>query len=405
MAHKIRQRSLLLTNDKVKNLTPTEESVLYYDTQQIGLSVIVRKTGRKSFSIRRRDRNKRDKRILIGDFPDVTVSQARSRAMEAITVIRNSKNLYLSTLDNKTTSQRTFQEIFTEFLNRYAKEEKDSWSHDEAEINKHAKHWFHRKAASITKQEVIELHDKIGKNSGRTHANRVIQRISAIYNKAIYWERLQFNPAKGIKKFKEESRDRFLETNEIPRFFDALTKEHNQTVKDFVMVALLTGVRKTNILKIKWSDVNLDANIPKLQLHLENKTKPGRNQDIALVEDVIKILRFRKKLQERSKIKSDYVFHGKGEGGYYKDPKKGWARILENAKIEDLTIHDIRRTLATYLNQTESNPFIISAILGHQNKNVTETYARSSLEAQRDSIGRAWSKIKEYTEKQDFWWE
>lgn len=156
---------------------------------------------------------------------------------------------------------------------------------------------------------------------------------------------------------------------------------------------------------MKWNDLNLDANIPKLKLHLENKTKPGRNQDIALVEDVIKILRFRKKLQERFKIKSDYVFHGEGEGGYYKDPRKGWARILKNAQIENLTIHDIRRTLATYLNQTESNPFIISAILGHQNKVVTETYAISSLEAQRDSIVRAWDKMKEYAGNQDFWWE
>ena len=44
------------------------------------------------------------------------------------------------------------------------------------------------------------------------------------------------------------------------------------------------------------------------------KAKPGRNQDIALVEDVIQILRFRKRLQERFNIKSDYVFHGKGQG-------------------------------------------------------------------------------------------
>ncbi len=75
------------------------------------------------------------------------------------------------------------------------------------------------------------------------------------------------------------------------------------------------------------------------------------------------------------------------------------------ANIENLRIHDLRRTLATYLNKTESNPFIISTILGHQNTGVTEIYARTSLEMQKDAIGRAWDKIQEFIDSDDlkFW--
>lgn len=96
----------------------------------------------------------------------------------------------------------------------------------------------------------------------RTYANRVVELISALYNRAIDWGYRGFNPARGIKPFREVKRSRFLNQNdpdELKRIFDVLAKDTSTNFKHFVYFPLLTGVRGENVLGMRWQDVNLDA--------------------------------------------------------------------------------------------------------------------------------------------------
>ena len=72
-------------------------------------------------------------------------------------------------------------------MEKYSKKYKRSWKYDEREVNKFLPHWFKRQISTITNQEIRTLHEKVRSENGLYQANRILERIRAIYNKAIEW--------------------------------------------------------------------------------------------------------------------------------------------------------------------------------------------------------------------------
>jgi integrase len=127
----------------------------------------------------------------------------------------------------------------------------------------------------------------------RTCANRVVELISALYNRAIDWGYRGFNPARGIKPFREVKRSRFLNQNdpdELKRIFDALAKDTSTDFKHFVYLALLTGARRENVLGMRWQDVNLDAAVWTIP---DEVSKNSEAMVLALVPEAVGFLRER----------------------------------------------------------------------------------------------------------------
>jgi len=75
--------------------------------------------------------------------------------------------------------------MFTHFMERYSKVFKKSWQYDEREVNEFLQHWFKRKASKISKSEIQRLHETIHRDNGLYQANRILERVRAILNKAI----------------------------------------------------------------------------------------------------------------------------------------------------------------------------------------------------------------------------
>ena len=157
------------------------------------------------------------------------------------------------------------------------------------------------------------MHEQICAENGLYQANRILERISSIYNKSIEWGWEGLNPGKGIKKFKENSRDRFIGPNELPRFFESLEQEENETIKDYVYISLLTGARKSNVLAMRWNELCFIRNEWRIP-----ETKNGEHLVIPLVSTVIEIL----KKKKEDNTNSEYVFPGIGSRGYLQDPQK-----------------------------------------------------------------------------------
>ena len=88
-----------------------------------------------------------------------------------------------------------------------------------------------------------------------------------------------------------------------------------------------------------------------------------------------------------------FVFPGIGKSGHLQEPKKGWKRILERAKITDLRIHDLRRTLGSWQAKTGASLAIIGKSLNHKNQNTTAIYARLDLDPVRESVNAATKAI------------
>jgi len=146
------------------------------------------------------------------------------------------------------------------------------------------------------------------------------------------------NPAQKIKQFKEEPRDRFLQPEELQRFFEAVADEKNDSIRDYILISLLTGARRSNILAMQWNELSFE----RAELRIPD-TKSGTPHVVPLIKTVVEILMNR----QESKT-SQFVFPSTGKTGHLVEPKKGWIRIKERAGITDLRLHDLRRSLGSW---------------------------------------------------------
>ncbi len=365
----------------------TGKRFYFYDTKVRGLELMITEQGSKSFKVYRKC-NGKPVRVTLGKYPEMSLENARNEAQRVITEMINGKNR--NEEKKKIRAETTFGEAFEIFMERYSKIYKKSWKRDESEVNRFLNHWFKKKLSDISKQDVQYIHEAIRKESGLYQANRLFERIKVIYNKAIEWGWEGANPTQGIKKFNEKSRDRFLHPDELPRFFESLDMEENEAIREYIYISLLTGVRRSNVLAMRWEDVNFDR-----REWLIPETKNGDSLRVHLIETVIDILKCRAEKYGQKK----WVFEGCGATGHLVEPKSGWKRILERAGIKDLRIHDLRRTLGSWQAITGANSFMIGQSLGHKSSQSTAVYARLNIDPVRDSVEKATQAILKHSKK------
>ncbi len=421
------------TKTEIQKLpAPSKGMDTYKDTKEKGLSLYITSGGAKTFFVRKRI-NGRDERIKLGNFPDLTIEQARKKALEAKAKVADGQNPNLE--KHKMRAEITFGELFQDYLEKYSKRHKRSWRYDEREVKKYLSLWFKRKISTISQHEVRALHDKIHDHNGLYQANRILERTRGIFNKAIEWGWDGKNPAQGIKKFKEKSRDRFIQPHELPLLFNALDIEENRTAKDYILVSLMTGARKSNVLAMKWEQISWERSEWRIP-----DTKNGEPVVVPLIEQATELLETRRRLTN-----SEWVFPSDQGTSHFADPKKAWERVRIRATFElwrqkpelallidevdtairnknnyaytivhlhssvlkeatkrniqlptglfDIRLHDIRRTVGSYQAITGASLTIIGKSLGHKSQQATQIYSRLHLDPVRASMEKASSAI------------
>lgn len=369
------------------------QNFTYKDNKVNFLEIMVTDKGSKSFKVTRKKDGKII-RVALGQYPDLSIEDARKKAYEINSQIAHGVNP--NQKKNELKREITFHDLFNEFMERYSKKSKKSWKYDEREIAKFCSELFRRKISSITNNEVRLLHERVKNDNGLYQANRILERIRAMYNKAIEWGYDGKNPTLNIKKFKETSRDRFIQPDELPRFFEALQAELNSTAKDYFYIALYTGARKSNLLAMRWDQINLTTREWRIP-----ETKNSESLRLPLTEEAISILEARKSESLKSNIKSEWVFPSNSSSGHFEEPKSAWKRILARAHIADLRIHDIRRTLGSYQAISGASLQIIGKSLRHKTGQATEIYSHINLDPVRASINKALELINSYKNRND----
>jgi len=412
----------------------------YRDTQEKGLVLDVRPSGSKSFYLYKKI-DGRPERIFLGQYPDLKIPQARRNA--AIKKGEIAKGINPQEEKRQIRAEITFGDFFQDYMERYSKLQKKSWKYDEREVNKYLSHWFKRKLSNIKKHEVQKLHQDMFRNNGLYQANRILERVRGIFNKAIEWGWKGENPASGIKKFKEKSRDRFIQPHELPLLFYALTIEENDIARDYILISLMTGARKSNVLAMRWNEIEWTRKEWRIP-----ETKSGEPITIPLIDSAIEILDNRARLTN-----SEWVFPSPdSKSGHLADPKKTWNRVRQRATLElwkqkseldalikevesklqhqdnygftitklfstlqktaekrnislptglmDLRLHDIRRTLGSYQAITGASLPIIGKTLGHKSAQSTSVYARLNIDPVRDSMNRATEAMFSFVQKE-----
>lgn len=381
------------TKSTIEKLPIPKSGLSYYkDSGEKGLSLYITSNGVITFFVRKRIDGK-DERVVIGSFPEISVENARKQALKIKSEVAQGGNPNQE--KNSLRKEVTFHDFLNQYIERHSKKHKITWWYDDKEVRRLSASISKKKISTITNEEIRKLHEKIGEENGRCQANRFLATLRAIFNKAIEWGYQGTNPTIHIKKFKEKSRDRFIQPDEMPRFFKALEEETNELVKDYIYISLYTGARQSNVFAMSWDDINFSTKQWRIPI-----TKNGDPLTLPLIDNALEVLKNRQKENERLDLKDfqkQWVFPSlTSKSGHLEEPKKVWKRILDKAEIKDLRIHDIRRTLGSYQAITGASLPIIGKSLGHKSSVATQIYSRMNLDPVRESVEKAIGLMGKY---------
>ena len=342
-----------------------------WDSKTPGFGVRIFPTGKKSFILKYRIRG-RQRIFTIGPVGILTLDQARNKALKLAGAILDGHD----PMEEKNIKGKTIRDLCSAYLEQHAKPHKKSWREDESRIRRYViPAWSNRDVRSINRTDVEVLFNKVGKRS-IYEANHLIRLLSTLFNKAIVWGYIQGNsPASGIPKFKEIKRDRWVTPQELPRLAKAIDEHSNIYIRAALWLYLLTGVRKSELLRAKWEDIDFDRKEMRLP-----ETKAGRIHYVPLSEEAIAILR---NIPEEKG--NPYVFPGNREGWHLVNIDKPWRKIRKIADVMDVHLHDLRRTVGSWLAQSGNSILVIQKALNHSNIETSLIYARMS----EDPVRRA----------------
>lgn len=375
------------TKRRLESIKALENVATYHDTEVNGLKVVVSKAGTKTFYVYRKI-NGRPERIKIGNFPQTAVELASKQAVVINAEITQGKNR--NEAKRAIRGEWTLNDLFGRYVELCEQAGKISIDNEKSCYRLHLSHLGSRKLSAISNDTIKKLHKKISVKHP-TQANRVLSLIHGMYNKATnqFNEFSGKNPASGIAKNTEKTRKRFLQAEELQRFFEAVAQEQNPIIRDYILMSLLTGARRNNVLAMRWSEIDLkraEWTIP--------VTKNGDPLTVPLVDDALQILRSIKQDNQ-----SEFVFPSHGSTGHLAEPKKGWNRIKAQAGIEDLRLHDLRRTMGSWQAHTGASLPIIGKSLGHRSVTTTAIYARLDVDPIRKSMEKAVSAMRKTSDQ------
>ncbi len=353
----------------------------YRDESLSGLWLRVSPAGVKTYAVLARKKGGALERITIGTADKLTPDNAREKAKKIIADLATGVSHAAPARAKR--GETTFEELLTAYLGGTTMKPRSlaayEWlykKHVEADLG-------NRKLSDIGAERVRALHKKISRDTPTT-ANRCVSMVKAAFN----WAAKEgaytgTNPAGHVKKNTETSRTRYLQPAELAVFFQSL-EESEEPAKSFFMLCLLTGARRSNVLAMRWADIGLTDAIWRIPAA---DAKAGEEMNIPLVPEAITVLT---RLQKEIGNASPWVFPADSKTGHYQEPKRAWATLRRRSGLADLRIHDLRRTMGSWLVRTGANTAINAKALGHKSMQAAAVYQRiADVDPVRDAMQKA----------------
>jgi integrase len=243
---------------------------------------------------------------------------------------------------------------------------------------KHLIPFFGNKALSEITPFLIEKYKLVRKEEGAEPGtiNRELGCLRHMFSMAMKWRRAPTNPVREVKFLKEpKGKDRILTEEEEVRLLEAVRTGHKaKHLEAIILTALHTGMRKGEILNLKWSNVDFKNGVITVE-----KTKNDEIRKIPMNKKLTETLEGAKKVS-----KGDYVFSENGKP--YLDVKTGWWTALENAKIEGFRFHDLRHTFGSRLGMKGADIKTIQELMGHKDIKMTMRYSHPTPEHKKRAV-------------------
>ncbi|NCP62670.1 MAG: tyrosine-type recombinase/integrase [Alphaproteobacteria bacterium] len=365
-----------LTKRFVESIIPVDDKeLLLWDSEVKGFGVRVFSTGRRTYFVQYRNAAARTRRQKIGQHGVITADQAREEAKIILADV--CKGSDPSALRKDKRAMPTFEKFVEEYLRVYAKGEKKEKTYNEEVkllntilIPKIG----HELLDAISTRDLQKIHHEF--KNRPYQANRIRSLLNKMFNMAMQWEITSKNPATAVQKYREEKRSRWLGDAEVQHLWVTLDSYRNQNIADIFRLLLLTGARKSEVLKATWNEFDLKKEVWTKPSH---NTKQAKMEHLPLSSQAVELLK-KMKLQASD---SPFLFPGKVQGQPLKEIKKAWETIRQSANIADVRIHDLRHTYASHLVSSGLSLSIVGKLLGHTQASTTQRYAHLADEPLR----------------------
>lgn len=203
---------------------------------------------------------------------------------------------------------------------------------------------------------------------GKGAASRTVGFLGAIFAFAVQREIRPDNPVRGVKRFRSRSCDRFLSESELTLLGQLLSDAENAGANRYAIAAIrllaLTGCRKNEILSLRWKWVHLERGVLRLP---DSKTGEKTVYLGASATELLKGL--------DRKEDSPYVFPSDRSDGHLIALQGIWSDLRAKAGLDDVRLHDLRHSFASFAAAEGTSLLIIGKLLGHKNAATTARYA------------------------------
>lgn len=259
-----------------------------------------------------------------------------------------------------------------DLLERYRKTEapkKKSPRHIEQQLN----YWIgaigDTSISGLRRGTLIEIRDAMAESRSPATVNRYLATLRHAFNIAVTdWEWATRNPLQRIMLTEPRGRDRHLSDDEIKALLEATKTSDHPHLHAIVLVALTTGARRGEVMRLRWQDVDLAKGRAILQ-----QTKNTDKRTIALVPQVVTEL---KEVQKVRRIDSDLIFENPNNGKRtYRTIEAAWRKARDDASLEDFRFHDLRHTFASRMAMDGKSLREIAEALGHRTLAMVQRYS------------------------------
>jgi integrase len=382
---------LKLSGKLLKALEPPASGYyLIWDSGIKGFGVRITTAGAKSFIYNYRVRETgRERRKTIGQYPAWSVAAAKKEA-ERLKQLRDQGHDPMGELHAKRGAP-TVADLADFYCEHHLPTLRPSSQRDARDMLRD--HILPRlgkiKVANVKQSDVAALHRRMSTIPYR--ANRVLAVVSKMFNIAEHpdqgWREPGTSPVRGVKRYSEEARERFLSAKELDRLTEALRDYPDQTIANAIRLILLTGARKSEVLTVTWDQFDFERGAWTKPSH---HTKQKRRHTVPLSPPALQLL-----TEIKARSESDYVFPSpRRTGRPLREIKMAWRAICEKAKLKDFRIHDLRHSYASILASSGLSLPIIGKLLGHTQAETTKRYAHIQDDVLRAATERVGALVE-----------
>lgn len=382
-------RKVKMTDRKVQELIgkpphPGESAIEWTDLAEDNLKLCVYPSGKASW---------RQRGMLNGKKIFITIAPVNvMNLLKVREVVRRNKELLLNGLHPQDSMKGEKSPTLEDFVKNdflpYAKKQFKSIKDVESRLKgKILPQFGCYKLADIRKADVVRYHERIQEEVSSITANRTLSLLASVMKRAVDLELIERNPASGVKKFYEgESRDRFLGDVELKKFFDVLRDKLDTPQGQAIFLLVSLGLRKSELLGCEWGNIDLMSK----QIYLPDP-KNRKPRYVAINSQAYELLC----QMEKSRSASPHLFPSNSVKGHLLEIRRSFARLVQEAGIPDLRLHDLRRTNASILINGGARLEDVRIALGHEDVRSTLVYARLSTGSMAKTSEIAAKKISE----------